>query len=438
MSDSNVLFVSHATPEDNYFAGWLASKLLVLGYEVWCDVENLSGGADSWKVIDNTIRNKSIKFLFVASNSSIHKDGTLKELAVADKIKDKGNFIIPLRLDDTPYGQFPPEIIRLKAVDYSKNWAEGLNDLLDILRKDKVPQNTELAYDAILPFWYKTVSVDCTEPIDKNEQYLSNWFKYEFPEKIYIHVPGGLAPIDPALLKFHALLDQGLLISFAEAKSLDDVNITKTETVYTEDFISNSIYTLSDNSWKISNTRQKIVQLLNDAFNRFMRNKGLGEYVFSGKRHAFYFTSTHLVRKLPNLKRALQLTGTRKEYNWHLAIEGACSLFPEPSYAITYHVVFSRDNAIVADSRIQHSLRRKFGKDWYNRHWRDAILTAMFSLANENENVINLSVCNSQVVRMNAFPIVFASDKGYIEPKKVEANNESSADESQADVPEGT
>jgi hypothetical protein len=240
------------------------------------------------------------------------------------------------------------------------------------------------------------------------------------------------------LLKFPALLDQGLLISFAEAKSLDDVNITKTEAVYTEDFIVSPVYTLSDGSWKISNTRQKIVQLLNDAFNRFMRSKGLGEYIFSGKRHAFYFSSTQPVRKLPSLKRALQLTGTRKEYNWHLAIEGACSLFPEPSYAITYHVVFSRDDAIVADSRIQHSLRRKFGKDWYNRHWRDAILTAMLSLANDSDDVINVPVCNSQAVRMNAFPIVFASDKGYIEPEKVEVNNESSADESQADVPEGT
>jgi hypothetical protein len=194
MSDSNVLFISHANPEDNYFAGWLTTKLLILGYDVWCDVENLYGGADSWKVIDQTIRNKSIKFLFVVSNASMNKDGTLKELAVADKIKEKGDFIIPLRLDDTPYGQFSPEIIRLKAVDFSKNWAEGLSDLLDILKKDKVSQKPELAYDVILPFWYKTVSVDCTEPIDKDEQYLSNWFNFEFPEKVFIHVPAGSIP----------------------------------------------------------------------------------------------------------------------------------------------------------------------------------------------------------------------------------------------------
>lgn len=155
MSEPNVIFISHANPEDNYFAGWLTTKLLLLGYEVWCDVENLGAGADSWKVIDNTIRTNSVRFIFVASNTSIHKDGTLKELAVADKIKDRGDFIIPLRLDETPYSQFPPEIIRLKAIDFSPNWADGLNELFDILKKSSVPRNTELVYSAVLPFWYK-------------------------------------------------------------------------------------------------------------------------------------------------------------------------------------------------------------------------------------------------------------------------------------------
>jgi hypothetical protein len=428
MSESNVLFISHANPEDNYFAGWLTTKLLLLGYEVWCDVENLGAGADSWKVIDNTIRTKSFRFLFVASNSSIHKDGTLKELAVADKMKDKGDFIIPLRLDETPYSQFPPEIIRLKAIDFSSNWAEGLNELFDTLKKSSIPRNTELAYSAVLPFWYKTVSVDCTEPIDKNELYSSNLFSYELPEKVYIHVPDALSPIDTSILKFPTILDQGLLISFAADKSLDDVRIAKTETIYTEDFIAKPTYKLSDGSWLVSAIRPKIVQLLNDAFNRFMRSKGLGEYVFSGNRHAFYFDSTYPVRKLSGPRRAVSLAGVRKEYNWHFAIEGASSLFPQATFSITYHIVFSRDGVIVPVPRIQHSLRRSLGKDWYNRRWRDSILTAMLSLANDNENIINIPVCNHQVIRINAFPLTFISHKGYQEPKKDGVTDEPAID----------
>ncbi len=40
------IFISHANPEDNYFASWLATKLNLLGYEVWCDTEELKGGED--------------------------------------------------------------------------------------------------------------------------------------------------------------------------------------------------------------------------------------------------------------------------------------------------------------------------------------------------------------------------------------------------------
>src|SRR5271157_1238700 len=31
-----LLFISHANPEDNAFATWLATQLAIAGYEVWC------------------------------------------------------------------------------------------------------------------------------------------------------------------------------------------------------------------------------------------------------------------------------------------------------------------------------------------------------------------------------------------------------------------
>jgi hypothetical protein len=42
MTDSkNLIFISHAQPEDDYLAVWLASKLRQLGYNVWVDKDNL-------------------------------------------------------------------------------------------------------------------------------------------------------------------------------------------------------------------------------------------------------------------------------------------------------------------------------------------------------------------------------------------------------------
>jgi hypothetical protein len=37
----NKIFISHAKPEDNDFTIWLASRLELLGYEVWIDKNGL-------------------------------------------------------------------------------------------------------------------------------------------------------------------------------------------------------------------------------------------------------------------------------------------------------------------------------------------------------------------------------------------------------------
>ena len=44
-----MVFVSHANPEDNEFARWLALRLAGEGFPVWCDLTELLGGEDFWK-----------------------------------------------------------------------------------------------------------------------------------------------------------------------------------------------------------------------------------------------------------------------------------------------------------------------------------------------------------------------------------------------------
>ena len=84
-----MLFLSHATPEDNNFARWLALQLANEGYPVWCDLTKLLGGEDFWKDIQEAIREDSIRFLFVLSRHSNSKDGTLQELACAKSVASK-------------------------------------------------------------------------------------------------------------------------------------------------------------------------------------------------------------------------------------------------------------------------------------------------------------------------------------------------------------
>lgn len=107
-STRDMLFVSHANPEDNAFARWLTLGLAADGYPVWCDVTKFLGGEDFWKNAETAIRNRTCKFLYVLSKASNTKDGPRNELQVAvnvAKAKTLHDFIIPVHIDDLPYGK---------------------------------------------------------------------------------------------------------------------------------------------------------------------------------------------------------------------------------------------------------------------------------------------------------------------------------------------
>ena len=84
--NKDTIFISHATPEDNDFTIWLASRLELLGYEVWLDKNALLGGEKFWETIDDTIRNKTIIFLLVYSQNIFQKD--IHGFVIPGKVKD--------------------------------------------------------------------------------------------------------------------------------------------------------------------------------------------------------------------------------------------------------------------------------------------------------------------------------------------------------------
>ena len=69
----DTIFISHATPDDNIFAAWLATKLELCGYKVWVDLNNLNPSVDFWETIDKTIREDAIKFIFVTTATLLGK-----------------------------------------------------------------------------------------------------------------------------------------------------------------------------------------------------------------------------------------------------------------------------------------------------------------------------------------------------------------------------
>ena len=173
MEERNLIFISHANPEDNEFASWLGTRLTAAGYEVWADVLTLLGGEPFWRDIGDAIKEEAATVIVALSHDSYQKDGVLNEVALAvntGRQLNKQQFVIPIRLDDLPFSDFPEQLIRLNAIDFSPNWADGFSKLLETLKDIQVPQSTS-DFGESLASWQKfklrqSASVsDTPEPI---------------------------------------------------------------------------------------------------------------------------------------------------------------------------------------------------------------------------------------------------------------------------------
>lgn len=137
----DTIFISHATPADNDFFIWVASRLEMLGYKVWIDKEGLLGGERFWATIQKAL-DRSIKVLLVYSKNIVTTDGILrqgiedeleyaKSIAVQNRLQD---FIIPLHIDNSNYN-LAIGLPNINHIPFNSSWAEGLKQLLKKLEK---------------------------------------------------------------------------------------------------------------------------------------------------------------------------------------------------------------------------------------------------------------------------------------------------------------
>ena len=134
----DVVFISKATPGDDEFVLWLAPRLEEAGYAVFADILTLEPGERWRKVITNTLQTRAIKMLLCCRDVTLAKDNVQEEIGIAlDLARDLPDlkFIIPLRLE--PYRKVLG-IGELQYVDFVRGWADGLDKLLDTLKRQRI------------------------------------------------------------------------------------------------------------------------------------------------------------------------------------------------------------------------------------------------------------------------------------------------------------
>jgi len=401
MTERNAIFISHANPEDNVFTTWLGAKLAAAGYEVWADILRLNGGQDWERKLEDALRNRAFKVLMVGTRLGVNKQGVRNEIQIAitkgKELKDD-EFIIPLRLEqyDAPFN-----IVHAQHIDFSNGWAAGLAELLETLTTYNVPKAASESPE----FWRAVQLVKGKQPIQVEENLISNWLKFEsLPAEIhYYDFSTGISighrdkllrdfPL-PLIAKYRGFL------SFADYPSLQealgpDWPIQLAQSCNTESFLENGWPTLQIN---LRDARNHVSDLLRRGVEAVFAKKELSSYEMSNNKLCWFGNKSVVGDSQVRFKWAngvegrrviVGYSGKRKMY-WHYGISPQVSMWPEPHIKLRGRLVFSENSSLpITDPKKMHRLRRSFAKSWRNARWRDMMLSFLWWISDGGELLV--------------------------------------------------
>lgn len=310
-------------------------------------------------------------------------------------------------------------MVRLNAIDFKQSWAKGLQELLTALEKQQVPKNNPDPDKSNL--LYQQIFLQDKKVIEKEENYVSNWFLItEYPKELRFHYFENFLPkdFDVRTLPFPAIPYKNYLCTFAweydfmhQLPKTETYNKKNTILIATEE-IFNGTY---ETEFIISAEAQRlIVQLTNKAFELRMKDKGLAEYQMSNK--VGYWIKKDQLEK--DKFKKVQLVGKQKEKNWHFGVSAASKLYPFHVLMFLSHIFFTDDGINLIESKsIQHSARRRQGKNWWNDDWKTKLLSFVQYLSDDNTSFYLEGGSEEKILIANT-PIEFKSSVGYNLPDR--------------------
>jgi TIR domain len=431
-TDRRWILLSHANPEDNPATIWFATQLANEGYRVWSDVIDLTGGEDFWDSIEEVIRYRAAKVVYLLSPASNSKEGCRRELSVAQgvaKAEKLNAFVIPLRISDVSHNDANIRIHTLNILE-SQSWNVGLGALLVKLRQDDVPRGPPNDFTASSA-WWKSRFATSQSVRNQTEALSSNRFRVINPQlRVYWHRLGcsELGPIEaPQNFPWPAVEDSGGIWTFAPA------NVVAAHLPPTYRVERTSEKTLLNDVTLGQAERDAGFRLLSRAWQAHLQNRGLLKYELANSKHCFAFPDgliedneiqfqTAIGRKgrrtVVGYKTRINAEGKQWKRFWHFAIQPIPAFWPELMVVVRTHVVFgeSGNTLWTSPTRIQNA-RRNQCKNWWNDTWRDRLLAVMSWLAAGSDSV-RLDVGAEEPIAVAAMPIAFESPVRYLAPVK--------------------
>lgn len=418
----DTIFISHANPENNYFAAWLGTKLKLLGYKVWVDVKDINPGQYFNRDFERVIKDETIRFLAVVSNDYITKSkqddtGVMNEILCARTVKGIDGFIIPIRYDNSDYSEFTVGLRGRQAISFNDNWAVGLHELVKYFEELDIYKGQ--VEDNIIQFWHEAQKIK-PEAIDKTEKYLTNWFPAKLPEYIYVHQPDAFLDSKFSLMPYTYIKEADRLITFVSKKTIEGYTTLNSSYQIETSKLFNPESIPFDDTFTLIEPNKKIVKLLNKIFRSYLIRNGLRIYEQANRKEIFYYPYTLENAKMISLiklgKSRRTIMGRNSEFTSFFAISHSASLFPSPTFRIYYHLVFTDNNGVLLNTEAQHAYRRTVPSGWFNRKWLETLLAMMVKVSNfDTQKKIRIQVDDKDSVIVDVLPIDIISSVGYNE-----------------------
>ena len=423
LAERRVVFISHANPEDNAITAWLGARLAAAGYEVWTDLTRLLGGEEMWLDIDDALRFHARKVVVVLSQATISpsKEGVRVELDRAAFLRRKLNdrrFIIPIRIDDTPYEDFPPTISNRTVIDASKNPAAALRTILQILAEDGVPRSPTPSRDALLR-WQQAISPQHDLPEEAEDRLIANWypvvslpktinfFEISRPLKNAVTEPASIASVHPLPMIAH----WRRLVSFgdldeAQAPIADTTPLKLDHTMTLDEFLHGGDDEIQL-EWGVPGNY--FSSLIRQAWDGFAADAGLLSFMLSERTAAWYApkgaapgdkVTFDRVSGVGSWRMVSGLYGVRNR-NWHFGATGKLMLGDPLRLKLTPHVIYTDAEGKEKPTAIY---RRAHCKLWFNAKWRDLLYAYVRLLAGDQDRLV-LPLSRSTAAIFSATPL---------------------------------
>lgn len=434
----DVLFISHATPKDNEFSIWIASRLEMLGYKTWIDKEGLIGGERFWATIQKAI-DSSIKVLLVYSKNIVTHEGVLRK-GIEDEIEyaksiasqyELKDYIIPLHIDDSPFN-LAIGLPNINHVPFNNNWADGLMLLKKKLEKDNVPQSFDTS-TSVMSEWYENEYISNCSIIPKKELYYTSWWSIDdMPELFYMYkftTAAQAKAVKNTNREIPVSVISNILSSFDPSINLlverdtEEYEILP-EKVYTFS-LADILYGFESDKFPMRrDVENHFKRLLYCIIAKLLKNRGLWIYEMSNRRLAYFLPKYDEVKRIkftyPFSKRMKSKSILGKFENigfWHFAVSIQPILSPFVGFSLKSHLLFTSDGfRVINDDKKQHSFRRKKGKRFFNDEWRDLLLAFIQQLIDREKEIKIIVSSNDQVLKMKEWPEMFWSEVGYNNP----------------------